>query len=618
MKMLRMLRCSPAPWSRRRVRLVLLSVAVVAMCSSAAPALAAHAYAQFGDIKYPAGFPHFEWVNPNAPKGGDLDLVPPLRITNFDKYNPFTLKGTAPPGLSGLVFETLLTGTLDEPTTSYGLLAEDVQVAPDRLSATFRINPAARFQNGKPVTAADVKHSFDTLMSKQAAPQYRVVFSEVSRAVVTASDTIRFEFKSTSAELPLLVGGGLPVFSREWGAGKPFDEVIMDMPIASGPYSVGRVNFGRDITYNRDPNYWARNLNVRRGMFNFDRITYRIYKDNTAQTEAFKAGEFDYIQVFSARDWARVYTGKRFDSGALIKTELNSHNAGDFQGYLINTRRDKFKDPRVREALALAFDFEWMNRQLMFNSYERVRGFFNNSDFEAKGLPGPDELALLKPLRGKLSPKVFTDEVPLPASTNPPNSLRNNLKRARALLEQAGWTYRDGALRNEKGEAFTLEYLDSGGGERTTTPYFQALRRLGIEGIYRRADFALIQKRLDVFDFDLFTVRVPGSESPGSELLDRFGSQSADTEGSNNLIGIRDPAVDALVNLAGQAATRPELIASLRALDRVLRWGHYVVPQWFSSTYRVAYGAGKFEQPSVTPQYYRPEDWVISTWWRKK
>jgi microcin C transport system substrate-binding protein len=250
----------PRPARRGRTVLPLLALAGALHSVSA---FAAHAYAQFGDIKYPPGFAHFEWANPKAPKGGHLDLVPPLRITNFDKYNPFTLKGTAPPGLSALVFETLLTGTFDEPTTSYGLLAEDVQVAPDRRSATFRLNPAARFHNGKPLTAEDVKHSFDTLMSKQAAPQYRVIFSEVSRAVVVASDTVRFEFKNASAELPLLVGGGIPVFSREWGAGKPFDEVVMEPPIATGPYRIGRVNFGRDITYNRDPEYWARNLNVR-------------------------------------------------------------------------------------------------------------------------------------------------------------------------------------------------------------------------------------------------------------------------------------------------------------------------------------------------------------------
>jgi microcin C transport system substrate-binding protein len=580
-------------------------------------ALAAHAYAQFGDIKYAPGFSHFEWVDPKAPKGGDIDLVPPLRITNFDKYNPFTLKGTAPPALSNLVFETLLTGTADEPTTAYGLLAEDVQVAPDRLAATFRLNASARFHDGKPVTAADVKHSFDTLMSKQAAPQYRVAFGEVSRAVVVDPLTVRFEFKTTSAELPLLVGG-LPVFSRAWGAGKPFDQVVMDTPIGSGPYKIGRMNFGRDITYQRDPTYWARDLNVRRGMFNFDRITYRIYKDNTAQTEAFKAGEFDYIQVFSAREWARQYIGKKFASGELIKAELKTKNAGDFQGFLINTRRDKFKDPRVREALGLAFDFEWMNRQNMFRSYTRVRGFFNASDFEAKGFPTPEELAVLTPLRSMLPAKVFDQEVPLPPSTDPPNSLRANLRKARDLLTEAGWTYRDGALRNAKGEAFTVEYLDSSRGDIVATPYFQALRKLGITGVYRRADFALIRKRLDVFDFDLFVVRIPGSESPGSELMDRFGSKSADTEGSSNLIGLRDPAIDRLVMEANAVTTRPDLVARLRALDRVLRHGHYVIPQWYASTFRVAYRSGKFGQPQVSPLYYRPDEWVVSTWWRTR
>ena len=585
----------------------------VSLCAT--PALAAHAYSQFGDIRYPAGFPHFEWVNPNAPKGGDIDLVAPLRITNFDKYNPYTLKGTAPPGI-GLVFESLLTGTMDEPTTAYGLLAEDVEVAADGLSATFRLNPAARFHDGTSVTAADVKHSFDMLMSKQAAPQYRVVFSEVKQAVVAAPRTVRFDFKSVNAELPLMVGG-LPVFSRAWGAGKPFDQVVMDMPITSGPYKIGRLNFGRDITYQRDPNYWARDLNVRRGRYNFERITYKIYKDNTAQTEAFKAGEFDYLRTFSAREWARTYVGKKFDSGELIKAELPFKNAGDFQGYLFNVRREKFKDPRVREALTLAFDFEWMNRQMMYNSYTRVRGFFNNSDFEAKGLPGPDELKVLQPLKKHLPEKVFAQEVPLPPSTNPPGSLRDNLRKARDLLAAAGWTYRDGALRNAKGEAFTLEYLDSGGGERLIAPYFQALAKLGIAGEYRRADFALIRKRLDVFDFDLFTVRVPGSEAPGAELLDRYGSQSAGTEGSSNLMGIKDPAIDALLNQAVASRTRPELIARLRALDRVLRHGHFVVPQFYSTSYRIAYRSGKFEQPKVMPQYYQAEDWVISTWWRK-
>lgn len=594
-----------------------LVVAAAATAPAPAPAYAAHAYAQFGEIKYPAGFTHFEWVNPDAPKGGELQLVPPLRISTFDKYNPYTLKGTAAPGL-GLMFETLLTGTLDEPMTSYGLLADDVQVSADKLSATFRLNRHARFHNGKPVMAADVKHSFDTLMSKQAAPQYRVYLADVKQAVVTGPLTVRFDFRIVSAELPAMVGS-IPVFSRDWGAGKPFDQVVTDTPIASGPYRIGRVSFGRDITYQRDAEYWARDLNVRRGMYNFDRITLKIYKDNTAQTEAFKAGEFDYIQVFSSKDWARSYIGPKFSSGELIKTVLETKNAGDFQGFLINTRREKFKDARVREALTWAFDFEWINRMINYSAHKRVRGWFNDSDFEATGLPGPDELALLEPLRARLLPKVFTEQVPLAPSTDAPSSLRQNLRRARELLAEAGWTYRDGALRNVKGEAFTIEYLvNDARAEIVAAPYFQALRRLGIQAQTRRADFALLQKRLDVFDFDFFTVRIPGTQSPGAELIARFGSEAADTEGSNNLIGVRDPAIDELMRSVVAAQTRPELIASVKALDRVLRHSHYVVPQYFSNTFRVAYRAGKFEQPKVTPLYYQAESWVMSTWWRKQ
>jgi len=588
---------------------------VFLLCVNAA--WAAHGYSQFGDLKYKPGFTHFAWVNPDAPKGGELALAPPLRITNFDKFNPFTLKGTAPPGLGALAFESLLTATLDEPTSEYGLLAEDVEVAKDKLSVVFRLNAAARFNDGSPVMAADVKHSFDMLMSKQAAPQYRVLLQDVKAVSVTGPRSVRFDFKRPNAELPLLVGG-LPVFSRKWGAGKPFDQIIMEEPVASGPYKVGRMNFGRDITYERRDDYWAKDLPVRRGMFNFDRITYKIYKDNTAQTEAFKAGEFDYLRTFSAREWARIYVGSKFDSGELIKAEWEYKNAGDFQGFLINTRREKFKDPRVREALGLAYDFEWMNRQLMYDSYIRVRGFFNNSDFEAKGLPGKDELEVLQPLRKRLSKDIFEKPVPLPPVNGTPENLRANLRRARDLLAAAGWTYRDGALRNAKGEAFTVEYLDGGGAERSIIPYFQQLAKLGIEGQYRRADFALIQKRLDVFDYDLFTVRLPGREAPGADLVDLWGSQSADVEGSNNWIGVKNPAIDAILNEVVAARTRPQLVARLRALDRVLRFGYYVIPQYFSNTYRVSYRAGKFGQPQVKPQYYQAEDWVVTTWWSKK
>jgi microcin C transport system substrate-binding protein len=583
----------------------------------------AHAYAQFGDIRYPAGFPHFDYVNPDAPKGGEISLVPPTRLSNFDKYNPFTLKGSAPPGLVGLVFETLLTGTLDEPTTAYGLLAEDVTLAPDRLSAVFRLNPRARFANGDAVLAADVKHSFDRITGKEAAPQYRTIFGEVQGATVIGERAVRFDFKRVNAELPLIVGS-LPVFSRKWGVdggrAKPLDQIVTDVPIGSGPYRIGKVNFGRDISYERDPGYWAKDLNVRRGMFNFDRITYKIYKDNTAQLEAFKAGEFDYIQAFIAREWARAYTGKPFASGQLIKKELQHGNAGDFQGFQFNLRREKFQDARVREAIGLAMDFEWLNRQLFYNAYTRVRGYFVASDFEAKGTPGADELAVLEPLRGRLPPAVFTQDVPLPpvTSLDPASgrTLRDNLRRARTLLAQAGWTYRDGALRNARGEAFTIEFLDNSGSMgRVVTPFAKNLEKLGMTVNYKVIDFAILQKRMDVFDFEVISSRAVGSEAPGTELLERFGSKAADTEGSGNVLGLKSPAVDALLDKVMSAQTRPELVARVRALDRVLRFGHYVVPHWYGGVHRVAYRAGRFEQPAVTPRYYQPEGWITSVWW---
>ena len=580
---------------------------------------AAHAYAQFGDIKYPEGFSHFSYVNPVAPKGGEIAMVSPSRASSFDKYNPFTLKGTAPPGLGSLMLETLLTGNSDEPTTAYGLLAEDVSVAKDKLSVTFRLNPLARFHNGDPVLALDVKYSFDRLTSKEAAPQFRTYFSEVASVVVVSEREIRFNFNRANAELPLIVGS-MSVFSHKWGADKPLDKIITDVPIGSGPYKLGQVDFGKDIQYVRDNNYWAKNLNVRKGLFNFDRISYRIYKDTTAQFEGFKAGEFDYIQAFVAREWARGYKGKLFDNGTLIKKELQHGNAGDFQGFMFNTRLPKFKDARVRQAIGLAMDYEWMNRQLFYQAYTRVRGYFVGSDFEAKDLPDTDELNLLEPMRDKLDPAIFTQAVPLPPVTSldpaSGHTLRDHLRLARDLLTQAGWTYRDGALRNAKGEAFTIEFLDNSGSMgRVVTPYAKNLEKLGFKVVYKVVDFAVLQKRMDVFDFELISNRIGGSEAPGTELLERFGSKSADTEGSSNIIGVKDPAVDALLDKVVAAQTRGQLVAACKALDRVLRHGHYSVPHWYGSVHRVSWRAGRFEQPNITPRFYQPESWIQSTWW---
>jgi ABC-type oligopeptide transport system substrate-binding subunit len=499
-------------------------------CLVAGPSSAAYAYAQFGDIKYPPGFTHFDYVNPNAPKGGEIRMVPPTRPSNFDKFNPFTLKGNAPYDID-LLFDSLLVGNSDEPTTAYGLLAEDVEVAPDRLSATFRLNPKARFHDGKPVLAADVVHSFKTLISEEAAPQFRTIYAEVKDATAVAERTVRFDFSSPNPELPLVVGG-MSVFSREWGKGKPFDEVVSEIPIGSGPYRIANPRMGRDITYVRDPNYWAADLPTRKGQFNFDRITFKIYLDETSRFEGLKAGEFDFMREFISRNWARQYKGKHFNSGELAKRAFENRNPGDFQGYIFNLRKPKFQDIRVRKAIGLAMDFEWMNKQLFY------------------------------------------------------------------------------------GEAFTMEFLnDQPSLIRIVGPFQKALEKLGVQLIYRVVDFSLSKQKMDAFDFEVTTLRLPGRTAPGGELLELFGSKAAATPGSSNVWGIADPAVDALLQKVVTARTRPELSAAMRALDRVLSHGYYSVPQYYGDAFLVGYRPRPFVLPPRIPPYYQVDSWALSTWW---
>ncbi len=580
----------------------------------AAPSWAAHAYAQFGDIKYPEGFTHFGYVNPDAPKGGELRMVPPIAVTNFDKFNPFTLKGTAPAGLGQLVFESLLTGNSEEATTAYGLLAEDVSVAPDMLSATFKLRPTARFNDGSPVLAADVVHSFETLTGKLAAPQFRTIYAEVKRAVAVDERTVRFEFANPNRELPLVVGG-MAVFSRAWGGGKPFDQITSDVPIASGPYKPASARLGRDITYLRDPNYWGAQLPVRKGQFNFDRLTFKLYLDETARFEGLKAGEFDFMREFISRNWARQYKGKQFDSGEVKKQVFENRNPGDFQGYVFNLRNPKFQDARVRQAIGLAMDFEWLNRQLFYGLYKRVDGYFPNSEFHASGLPTPDELVLLDPLRKELRPDVFGPAVVSP-TTLPPSSLRDNLRQAQQLLAQAGWTYRDGALRNAKNEVFDIELLNNQASLiRLITPLQTSLRKLGIDLRVRTVDGSLYQQRMDNFEFEMTTIRLPGSNAPGGEMFELFGSKAAANPGSSNIWGIADPAVDALLQKIVQATTRPELTAAMRSLDRVLSHGYYSIPQWYSDAFLVGYRPAGFVLPPTVPPFYQPDAWAMATWW---
>ncbi|WP_298436210.1 extracellular solute-binding protein [Ottowia sp.] len=585
-------------------------------------AWAAHGYALWGDLKYPPGFKHFDYVNPAAPKGGEIRMVSGLRNSNFDKYNPFTMKGSAPAYLGDLLFDTLLTGSLDEAGAAYGLLAEDVAVAPDRLSATFRLRPEARFHNGDAVTAQDVKHSFDTLMGPYTSPAYKTLLVDVAGVDVLDARTVRYRFKRPNRELPLTVGG-LPVFSHKWGQGKPFDEVVMDEPIGSGPYRIGPVKFGKDITYVRDPNYWARDLNVKRGTDNFDRVLIKIYKDNTARLEALKAGEFDLMAFYSAGDWARRVNGPRFKSGELVKGEFRHKLPTGFQSYVLNSRRPFLSDVRVREALGLAIDYEWMNRQMFYNAYTRVKGIFGNTDCAATGTPDAAQLALMEPFRAQIPPAAFGPAYEPPRTDRPHDpkvgGLRENLRRAQQLLVQAGWTVQDGELRNAQGQPMVLEYLHSNeGGARVVTPWLRNLDKLGIRLVYRPVDFALYQQRLQKFDFDITTIAYQGTLNPGQEYADLFGSKAADTEDSGNLAGVKSPAVDSLISHMVGADTRHEFLAACRALERVVSHSHYLLPQWYSPVHRLAYNAWRLQKPDVVPPYFRGETWAMETWWARQ
>lgn len=601
-----------------RVFAVLLSVAWGLGVS--ASAWAGYGYALWGDLKYPPGFTHFDYVNPAAPKGGELRLVSNLRTSTFDKYNPFTIKGSAPAYLADLMFDSLLVGSLDETAAGYGLLAEDVTVAPDGLSAIFVLRPEARFHNREPVLAADVKHSFDVLMGPYTSPAYKSLLEDVAGIDVLGERRLRYRFKKPNRELPLTVGG-LPVFSRSWGMEggqlKSFDKVVMDIPIGSGPYKIGPVRFGRDITYVRDPDYWAKDLNVRRGMVNFDRITVKIYKDNTAKLEALKAGEFDLMRFFSAGDWARRVNGKRFDSGELVKGEFKHRLPSGFQSYVINVRRDKFKDVRVREALGLAIDYEWMNRQMFYSAYQRVVGLFGNTACQASDLPSPQEMAILSPWRQQI-PAAAIGPMFAPPRTDGERSLRANLRRARDLLAEAGWHIQGGVLRNSGGEAMVIEYLDSNeGGARVVAPWARNLEKLGIQLNYRAVDFALYQQRLSKFEFDIVSLAYGGTHNPGQEYANMFGSQAAVTEDSGNMAGVSSPAVDAIIARMTSAKTQADLLPACRALDRVISHSHYLIPQWTASTHRMAFNDKRLARSPLTPAYSTGEPWAIFNWWAR-
>ena len=594
-------------------------------------ALAGQGIAQYGKPKYPEGFAYFDYVNPNAPKGGTLTLPNPGQRNSFDKFNPFTLRGVSAPGIE-LMFESLAEGSADETSSVYGLLAEDIEVAKDHKSVTFRIRPEAKFSDGSPVLAADVKYSFDVLMSGQAHPRYKTTFADITSAVILSDRVVRFDFKSNNSELPILAGT-LPIFSRNWGKKAdgtriPFDKLAFETPLGSGPYLIESFKAGKSIVYKKNPQYWAdhlsKPLNIRVGFYNFDRVLYKLYSDDAVRLEAFKAGEFDALVEYRAKIWAKGYVGSKFDNGTLLKKPFINHNGAGMQGFAMNVRKPIFQDARVRQALGLALDFEWLNRQIFFDQYSRINSYFTNSDlsanFDGPSKPTEGELKLLKPLKAKY-PQWVPDAVfgPMPPapSTKSPGSLRQNLRQARELLMHAGWQYRDGALRNEKGEPFRFEMVEDGGFFlRVISAYMRNLEKLGIQVDVRTSDFALHQKRMNEYDFDMTTVRFQDSQNPGSELWDRFGSQAAKEKGSDNVIGIQSPVVDALVGEITRAQNREQLRTAARALDRVLWNSYYVVPQWYNPTHRVAFRKEmRYPEP---PLYYQAEPWIMQNWWKEE
>ncbi len=593
------------------LRALLIHVSGIALLGVASLALAGPKHAQTlydEPPKYPANFKHFDYVNPDAPKGGTLRQA---GFGGFDSLNPFINKGV-PADDIGMIYDTLTRHGLDEPFTEYGLLAEKIEKAPDNAWVRFYLRPEARFHDGQPVTAEDVKFSFDTLMSK-GAPMYRGYYADVEKVEVESPQRVRFVFKQAgNRELPLIVGQ-LPVLPKHWWAERDFSKGNLDVPLGSGPYKVADVQAGRSIRYERVKDWWGKDLPVNRGVYNFDTLEIDYYRDNTVALEALKAGQFDYWLETSAKNWATAYNTPAVANGQLIKEEIANHNPTGMQGFIFNTRRPLFTDRRVREALGLLFDYEWANRQLFNGAYTRTRSYFDNSELASVGLPSADELKLLEPLRAQIPPQVFTDEYHPPV-TDGSGIIREQQRRAYQLLQEAGWRVDGDQMLDSTGKPVSFEFLLAQTEfERVLLPFKRNLADLGIELVIRRVDVSQYINRLRSRDFDLIVGGFGQSNSPGNEQREYWHSSSADNPGSRNFIGLKDPAVDSLVEGLINADSRQSLITHTRALDRVLLWGHYVVPNWHIKTWRVAYW-NRFEHPEISPKY----DIGLHTWWARE
>jgi microcin C transport system substrate-binding protein len=592
------------------------SATITADASLAAEPKRHHALSLVGTPKFDAGFAHFDWVNPDAPKGGSLRQ---RAIGSFDTLNEYASKGSPAAGLAFLN-DSLMTTSLDEPATEYGLVAEWVAMPDDFSSVTFGLRPEARFHDGTPITPEDVVFSLTAL--KKANPRYGLYYKNVVKAEKTGERTVEFTFDTKgNRELPQIVGG-LPVLPRHyWQAkgadGEPRDlaRASMEFPLGSGPYRVSNMEAGRSITYERVKNWWAKDLPVTRGQWNFDSIQFIYYRDRLAAFEEFKAGKTDFWAESSAKGWATGYDFAAVKRGLMKKELLKTDLLKPMQGFAFNLRRKQFQDPRVRRAFNLAFDYEWANRNMFFDQYTRVGSYFESSELKAVGIPNGRELEILETVRGAVPEEVFTREYRNPVNTSP-DDFRRHMSEAHKLLTAAGWTAKDGVLTNAAGDQLTAEFLlvvpDF---ERLVQAYKHALDKLGIKTSIRTVDSAQYVRRVDTFDFDIVIASFRQSLSPGNEQRDFWGSEAADKQGSRNVIGIKNPAVDKLVDRIIFAKDRAELVAASRALDRVLLWNHYLVPHFYSAHDRIAHW-DKFGRPDKLPTSTTSLSQFIQVWWQ--
>lgn len=575
----------------------------------AVPYEAAHGISLVGPLKYQADFQHFDYVNPGAPKGGELVLA---NIGKFDSFNPFILKGTGAPG-STLIFETLLDPSMDESSSSYGLLAEKLQVAKDNASVRFFLRKQARFHDGTVLKPEDVVFSFNQLV-QNGHPFYASYYAEVEKAEVAEDNSVVFSFSNPeNKELPSILGQ-MYVFPQAFWKNREFASPLSEVPLGSGPYTVESFEMGKYVLYKRNENYWAADLPIGRGRYNYDKIRYITYLDNTVAFQEFKSGGYDFRLENTASRWASEYTGTLFDEGRIIKQELPDRNPQGFQGFVFNLRKPIFADIEVRKAIGLVFDFEWTNKVIFHNAYIRTKSYFENSVFASHffGLPSEQELKYLNPLKDQLPPDLFS-KVWQPPLTDGSGRNRSQIRRASEILDKAGWLLKEGVRVHQKsGEKLQFEIiLVSPAFERVVAPFQKNLEKLGVAVKYRTIDPAQYQKKINEFDFDMIVGSIGQSNSPGNEQRNFWGSEAADIQGSRNWAGIKNPAVDFLIDKIVKAQSREELVYATRALDRVLLWNFYMIPHWYIDKFRVAYKS-KIKHPKVLPGY---NIGVIDHWW---